>query len=89
VFISRLVSLKLDECVLLSNETISLVFRLCTSLQNLSLCFCRQLDDNALNDVGSQNFTLTSLGIAGCGSFTDLAIEKIAKFCHKLKDISK
>ena len=81
-------SLKLDECVGLSNESISLVFRFCINLNAISMCFCRQLDDRAFADVGKHNFMLTSLGIAGCGSFSDAAIDKIAQHCHKLKDIS-
>src|SRR4051794_38564732 len=62
---------------------------MCVNLSNFSLCFCRQLDDRAFEDVGSQSYMLASFGIAGCGSFTDAGIEKIARNCTKLKDISE
>lgn len=84
---SKMVSIKLDECLEISNTAVQQIFANCTNLQVISLCFCKQLTDDSFNTLSPRNYSLTSISLGGCGSFTNTTIEKIAQCCPKLKDL--
>lgn len=82
----QLTTLKLDECSYISDKIVQQIWKLCKILENVSLCFCRQLTDNSFITFTKQNISLKSISLGGCGNFTDITIEKIAKYCPKLID---
>lgn len=76
---SGLLSLTLNECHTVRDDTIVTIARACTSLTHLHLVRCDKLHDTALNALSTHCHSLTHLNVKRVHKLTDVGVSSLSR----------
>ncbi|KAL5508945.1 hypothetical protein EMCRGX_G004216 [Ephydatia muelleri] len=76
----------LSGCKVTEEGILSLTRR-CVQLTSLDLSFCTNIDDRALEHIGTNAKSLVSISLQGCKSITDIGITALSSCCHQLNTL--
>ncbi len=79
----------LEECILITDASVSQLAAYCPSLESLSLSHCELITDDSIRHLGSSpcsSETLTVLELDNCPLITDQSLDHLMN-CHNLQRI--
>lgn len=78
-------TIKLCQCVHLSNHSITLLAKLCKNIRTVDISECKQLTDKAIQTFTQNCKDIETINISGCVLLTDKSIELLKTRCENLK----